>query len=649
MNANSANIQPSLIKLLLAIAGLLVIPHIGQLKPLFIGLAFALIGWRGLSIYRPKLLPNKWILLPLALLLGFIVMKNFGMAFGRDASSSLLIILMGLKLLESRNQRDVQAVIYMCFFVLITPFLFDQRIELALYGLLVFFALLFALIINNSQSDSLKNIALLRICGSVLLQAIPLMLVFFLLFPRMIGPLWSMPDEQSAVSGLSDQINPGSVSNLALSAETAFRVRFRSSAPTQKELYWRGPVFWETNGQRWVLRPPRKASFQRAINWPKKTSDYQYTLMMEPHKQFWLYALDSPSSAPDKVRLSADRQLLLAAKLSRNLSFELRSSISNRLTQLNEEDRQRGLKIPENTNPKVLALAEKWRSISAKPRHIVRQALQYYNREFYYTLTPPSLGSDPIAEFLFETKRGFCGHFATSFATLMRAAGIPARLIGGYQGGVYNQLGDFYTIRQADAHVWVEVWLDEEGWVRVDPTAAIAPNRIEHSIDASLQRLNGEINFILSPPDGIRRWAQQLNWVLHSVDYYWQNAVLAYGPEKQHEFLAGFGIIDWRDMITWLSILSATLIGLSMAVFFILQRPSIDPVQQSYLKLCKKLAKKSSRRFSYETSSDYFSRIQPYYPEKKPQLKTLNRLYLASRYGSTAAAEFIEAVAKLKL
>jgi len=649
MNTNTTQLQPSLIKLLLAIAGLLIIPHIGQLNPLFVSLAFALLVWRGLCLYYPKLLPNKWLLLPLAILLGFIVMKTFGMAFGRDASSSLLIILMGLKLLESRSERDAQAVIYMGFFVLITPFLFDQRIELAIYAMLVFFALLFALIINNSQSNSLKNPALLRICGSILLQAIPLMLVFFLLFPRMIGPLWSMPDEQSAVSGLSDQINPGSVSNLALSAETAFRVRFINQAPSQKELYWRGPVFWETDGQRWVLNPPRKKSFQRAVNWPEKTSDYQYTLMMEPHKQFWLYALDSPTSAPDKVSLSADRQLLLNTKLSRNLSFELRSSISRRLMQLNKEDRERGLKIPENTNPKVLELAEKWRSISAEPRNIIRQALQYFNREFYYTLTPPSLGSDPTAEFLFETKRGFCGHFATSFATLMRAAGIPARLIGGYQGGVYNQLGGFYTIRQADAHVWVEVWLAEEGWVRIDPTAAIAPNRIEHSVDASLQRLNGEINFILNPPDGIRQWAQQLNWVLHSIDFYWQNAVLAYGPEKQHEFLAGFGILDWQDMITWLSIISALMIGLSITVFFILQRPKTDPVQQAYLKLCKKLAKKSSTRLPHETSSNYFARIHSYYPEKVHQLNILNRLYLASRYGRVAGEKFIKAAAKLKI
>jgi len=649
MSTKTAPIQNSLIKLLLLIACLLIIPHSTHLKPLFIGLAFALLIWRSLSLVWTWLTPSKWVLLPLALGLGFIVLNNFGMSFGRDASSSLLIILMGLKLLESRNQRDAQAVIYLYFFVLITPFLFDQRIELALYGLMIFFALLFALIINNSNVESLKNPALLRICGAVLLQAIPLMLVFFLLFPRMIGPLWSMPDEQSAVSGLSDEINPGAVSNLALSNETAFRVRFNSNAPLHKDLYWRGPVFWETDGKKWFLTPPKKESFQRAIKWSEKSDDFQYTLMMEPHKQFWLYALDSPSHAPNNAHLSHDRQLMLKAKLNRNLSFELRSSTSTALLQLSKEDKVRGLKIPENTHPKVFKLVQQWTDSAKNTKDIINKALSYYHREFYYTLTPPSLGEDPIAEFLFETKRGFCGHFATSFATLMRVAGIPARLVGGYQGGVYNKLGDFYTIRQADAHVWVEVWLTKEGWVRIDPTAAIAPNRIEHSVDASQQRLNGDINFLINPPEGFNKLAQQLNWLIHSVDYYWQNAVLAYGPEKQLEFLSNFGIMNWADMLLSLAAFSAIVLLLSISILFYLQRHAPDPVQAAYLKLCKRLGKKAGKRENFETSSDYFSRIGKDYPEKNHELKALNELYLKCRYGRKPTQAYIRAATNFRL
>ncbi|PCI23228.1 MAG: transglutaminase [Piscirickettsiaceae bacterium] len=642
------NIQASLVKLLLVICALLIMPHINNLQPMFIAVAFGLLAWRSLVLWRPKAMPHKYLLLPISVALALLVLKTFGMSLGRDASSSLLIILMGLKLLESRTSRDIQAVIYMCFFVLITPFLFDQRIEIAAYALIVFFMLLFALVINNTPGVSLKNTPLLRLSGMVLLQAIPLMLVFFILFPRMIGPLWAMPDDHSAVSGLTDSINPGQISNLALSDKIAFRVRFKGPAPKQKDLYWRGPVFWETDGKAWTLTPPRKDSFNRAKPIPFNTADYQYTLMMEPHQQFWLYALDLPSAAPKNTRLTHDHQLILRQKLSRNLSFDLTSSTQARLKNLSEQDKIRALALPTNTDPRVYTLAKQWLADSTSDTMVINKALQFYNDSFYYTLRPPSLGKNPVAEFLFESKRGFCGHFATSFATLMRAADIPSRLVGGYQGGIYNKLGNFYTVRQADAHVWVEVWLGKVGWVRVDPTAAIAPNRIEHSIDLSQQRFNSPIQFLLTPPEGINKWLQELSWVVHSINYYWQNAVLAYGPEKQLDFLSNFGIGDWGDMVIWLASLSGLILLVSMGILFYIQRQRHDPVQKAYLSLCKKLSKKVGERQQHETASDYFELVIQQYPALSNELLTLRTQYLNTRYGHTEAIDFIASAKKLK-
>jgi len=647
--APSSTIQPSLLKLLLVIAALLVLPHIQHLDPTFIIISFALLAWRALAIWSPKTLPHKLLLLPLSIGLALLVLKTFGMSLGRDASSSLLIILMGLKLIESRTARDIQAVIYMCFFVLITPFLFDQRIELALYALIIFFLLLFALTLNNTRGFSLKNIPLLRLSGLVLLQAIPLMLVFFLLFPRMIGPLWAMPDNNTAISGLTDTINPGQVSNLALSDETAFRVRFKGAPPKQKDLYWRGPVFWETDGQAWTMTPPRKEAFNRAKAIPNNSNDYQYTLMMEPHNQFWIYALDLPNKAPNLTRLSHDHQLILDNKLSRNLSFDIRSSTQTKINDLSKNDRARALMLPTTMDPRVIALAQQWSSSSTRPQQIVNKALTFYNDEFYYTLKPPSLGANPVAEFLFDTKRGFCGHFSSSFATLMRAANIPARLVGGYQGGLYNNIGNFIEVRQADAHVWVEIWLREKGWVRVDPTAAIAPNRIELSIDVSQNRRNGEVNFLLTPPKGLGKWMQQLNWFLHSVDYHWQNAVLAYGPEKQLDFLSNVGILDWGDMVIWLALLSGLLLLTSIIVVLILQKKTHDPIQKAYLTLCKKLAKKIGARQPHETATHYFNRAIKHYPQKTEDLTNLRILYLKTRYKKGAEQLFIQNVKYFKL
>ncbi len=642
-------IKPNLIKLLIAIGVLLIVPHIASLPTSFILIAFTLLVWRALTLWIPKTLPNKWLLLPLAIGLGFFVLKTYGMSLGRDASSSLLILLMGLKLLESRTARDAQAVIYMSFFILITPFLFEQQITIALYALFIFYLLLLALVINNTQSESLINPPLLRLSGFVLLQSLPLMLIFFVLFPRMVGPLWAMPDEQSAISGISNTINPGSVSNLALSDETAFRVRFNSPAPPQKDLYWRGPVFWETNGQSWTLTPPKQDSFKQATPLAEKKSDIHYTLMMEPHHQFWLYALDIPASAPKTARLTHDHQLVLANKLSRNISFDIRSTTQEVITKLSDNDLKRALKVPDNIDPRTFALANSWVKTSPDKSAIVKRALLFFNNEFYYTLKPPSLGKNPVAKFLFETKRGFCGHFATSFATLMRIAGIPTRLIGGYQGGVYNKVGDFYNIRQADAHVWTEVWLADKGWLRVDPTAAIAPNRIEHSIDPSLQRINSDINFLLNPPEGIHEWIQQIKWGINSFDYYWQNAVLAYGPEKQLNFLSGFGILDWVDMVKWLAILSVLTLIIFLSVILIRQNQTHDPVQKAYLAFCKKYAKKFGVHLPHETATDYFNRAIKNYPEKTEQLKTLKTLYLNTRYGKAAEQVFIQGVKHFKL
>ncbi len=637
-------LQPTIIKLLISIGVLLIIPHIGELPLPFIVIGFSLLGWRALTLWFPNTLPSKWLLLPLSIGLAFFVLKTFGMSLGRDASSSLLIILMGLKLLESRSSRDTQAVIYLNFFILITPFLFEQYIEIATYAFCVFFLLLFSLTINNTQCHRLKNPGLLRISAAILFLSVPLMLIFFIFFPRMIGPLWAMPNQQSAISGLSDTINPGNVSNLALSDKTAFRVRFDGTAPKQKDLYWRGPVFWETDGRSWTLTPPKSDSFKRAKAINNEGLDIQYTLMMEPHHQYWLFALDIPAAAPKNARLTHDHQLILNKKLSRNISFNIRSTSQKIQAKPSDNDLNRALHIPDNTDPRVFDLANKWLKANADNQGVIKQALEFYNKEFYYTLKPPSLGQDPVSEFLFDTKRGFCGHFATSFATLMRAAGIPSRLVAGYQGGVYNKVGDFYNIRQADAHVWVEVWLEEAGWVRIDPTAAIAPNRIEHSIDPSSQQANSDINFLITPPEGFQQWAQQLKWALNSLDYYWQNAVLAYGPEKQLNFLSNLGIFDWRGMVKWLAVLSGLVLIGSIGAVLLLQKKSHDAVQTAYLVLCKSLAKRIGQRQPHETTTDYFNRAIKQYPQRAGDLTTLKTLYLNTRYGKEAEHSFIQQV-----
>lgn len=642
-------LNPSVIKLLLLIATLLVLPHIGSLQVIFIAVSLLLIAWCAAAHYFKRFLPNKWLLLALSLLLAFLVLRLHGMSLGREASSSFLLVLLGLKLLECRSNRDVLAVIFVSFFVLITPFLFDQTIGLALYSLCLFFLLLSALVVNNTNLDILGGQFPYRFAGVIMLLALPLMILSFLLFPRMIGPLWAMPsDASNAISGISDTINPGQISQLALSKETAFRARFIDQPPAHNQLYWRGPVFWNTDGRQWTLSPSKTIK-QQAIRGPVSTT-FQYSIVMEPHQQVWLYALDSPIKAPADVKITEDRQLISNKKLSRSRAFDFTSSIQPTSETISKEDKTRALALPDNTDIRILQLASSWRNDTRSDMGVINNGLAFFNKEsFYYTLTPPQLGNDPVADFLFDSKRGFCGHYATSFAVVLRAAGIPSRLVAGYQGGLYNSVGNFWEVRQADAHVWVEAWVQSLGWVRIDPTAAISPNRIQHAIDLDEQRIGDEIKFFIKPPDGLARWGQQLNSILQTVDYYWESGVLAYGPEVQNEFLANFGLHGWEDMVLWLAILSAAFLLIFSLYLYRLKPNKIDPGQKAYLCFCKKLARRYGEKRPSDTSLAYFSRISESLPSFRERLLQVRVHYLHCRYGGGRIDPLLASIKSFKL
>jgi len=635
-NMNALNretvITPLCLKLLLLCGFLLVLPHIGNLKPEFIVISLVLLTWRTLTVKFPQYMPNKWLLLPLSILLALFILKSFGMSFGRDASSSLLIVLLALKLLECRRSRDVVASVFVGFFVLITPFLFDQTILLALYSLCIFLLLLLTLLINTTGQVTLQGFTLFRLTATIFLQAIPLMLIGFLLFPRMIGPLWALPDNTSnAVSGISDTINPGQISNLALSSATAFRVTFEGEPPEQKDLYWRGAVFYETDGIKWQYKANYKVA--EKLTDSAKPTEYKYTVIMEPHHQRWLYSLDLPSHKVANSKLSEDSQLMLSKKLGRTLSYTLTSNNASNKN-LTDTLKKRALNLPKNTSDNILELAGNFRKNSSNDLEIVNKALQHFNQQdFFYTLNPPLLGKNPNDEFLFKTKQGFCSHYASAFTVLMRAANIPARIIAGYQGGVHNTLGSFWEIRQADAHVWVEVWLENSGWTRVDPTAAIAPERISNSINLAEQLRAGEVNFNINRPDGFMAFAQQAKWLLNTIDYYWQSGVLAYGPENQAEFLNKAGIKGWEDMVKWLTIFSVSFLVLLIIYLNFSKKTKPDKAQQILLAFCKRLSKKYGERRSYETVSDYFERVKKQNAQLTTSLNAINKSYLDCRYG----------------
>ncbi|MBZ0093698.1 MAG: DUF3488 and transglutaminase-like domain-containing protein, partial [Sulfuricellaceae bacterium] len=559
--------------------------------------------------------------------------------FGRDAGVAMVILLLGLKLLELRTLRDGLLLILLGYFLAITQFLYSQSLGMAVYLLLATLLLTAALIQLNQTGSRARPIAsALRLSTVLLAQAAPIMLVLFFLFPRISGPLWGMPnDALSGVTGLSNEMSPGSISRLSQSDAVAFRVEFQGAPPPPQSLYWRGPVLWRTDGRLWTEgRPaPQAKSGYQGLGQP-----VSYTVSLEPNDRNWLLALDLPATAPPNARMTADFQVLSDHPVSRRLRYRMSSYLRYRTGDLPPQERQRALQLPVRGNPRTLALAASWRRLG-QPEAIVRQALAYYrDRHFSYTLTPPALpGRDPVDRFLFDTRQGFCEHYAGSFVLLMRAAGVPARVVTGYQGGEFNSFARYMIVRQADAHAWAEVWLQGRGWVRIDPTAAAAPERLASGAEAALGG-----GGILGLPAAFQldaAWLRKLRDAWDVLNGGWNLWVLGYSQERQLQLLShlGLGLLSWQDMAIGLMLAVGGL--LAVLAFFLLRRNTIkrDPVQAAYRLFCRRLARRGMPRQANEGPLDYAARAVLAVPERYDDIAAIGALYAELRYGTEAAPE----------
>ncbi|MGH8538961.1 MAG: transglutaminaseTgpA domain-containing protein, partial [Stenotrophobium sp.] len=520
--------QRSLLRLITVLA-LVIAPHVLHLplwETLLIG---AVMGWRVLAALRQWPLPRT---IPRAV----ITFASFGGVYasfhgisGQSAGTALLCVMAALKLLEMRARRDVMIVVLLMYFILVTHFLFSQEIWTVAYLLASAVAITALLMDCNHTGESLPAGMLLRRGGIMVAQALPLMLMMFILFPRIPGPLWGIPSDTGAGrSGLSDSMMPGDIENLILSDAVAFRVRFVGKAPPPDQRYWRGPVFDFFDGRGW--KPSAASQWMRPDSATFSGEATGYQIILEPTQQKWLFALDLPTLAtlPSGMALHGAYVLMADKPVRERLMYQLRSYPHYQLqAQLNPAERAVTLQLPFRSDPRARALAQQWRDQNPGDAQIVQRALAMYRSEpFYYTLHPPKLGADSVDEFLFDTRRGFCEHYASSFTFLMRAAGIPARVVTGYQGGEKNEVGGYYIVHQYDAHAWSEVWLAGQGWVRVDPTAAVAPNRVEQGLASALTAAEGLPGFLTRRSQILIDLSARWDW----VNDRWNRWVLAYGP-----------------------------------------------------------------------------------------------------------------------
>jgi transglutaminase-like putative cysteine protease len=567
-----------------------------------------------------------------------LVFKQYGTLLGRDAGSALLAVMLALKFLELRRLRDYMLGVFLIYFLIVIGFLYSQDMWLVLYLVAVFVATTATLV--RLALPAVSGRRALRLATLLLAQALPLMLVLHLLFPRLAGPLWGLPqDALSGSTGLSETMQPGTINQLSLSEAIAFRARFSSDLPKASELYWRAIVLTRTDGRNWTRAKPVRAQ----LAYQAESPALHYTLTLEPSQFPWLPALEMPALVPEGARV-ATGLVLESVQLPRERRvFEMSAHTRYRMRALRPDERREALALP-GPSARVQALATRLAN-NRQDAETVQAALAHFRQQaFYYTLLPPLLGDDPVDEFLFESRRGFCEHYSAAFVTLMRAAGIPARVVTGYQGGEFNPAGRYFIVRQSDAHAWAEVWLAGRGWTRVDPTAAVAPERIEYGADA-LRRLVargarlGELVPGALDLDWFERVRRDTRLTLDTVQNGWQRWVLGYNLNRQREFLTALGLNEYTGarLVGLLALVIATVIGAYVLASW--PRPTRrDPVQGSYRRLCRKLARIGLVRAPHEGPVAFTARCIREHPALTGPLHALTGQYVELRYGHDPAA-----------
>ncbi len=619
--------------------------HADRLPLWCIGAVLALVAWRLASGTGRIAAPGTWIRNGIAIALLLAVGAYFGGVSGLAAGTALLAVMGALKLLETHTPRDHMVMIAVTLFLTAAACLDRQDLwRVPLYVGQIWLTCA-TLGVVATPAVPLARREAFRLAGRTLVFALPVALVAFVLFPRVQGQLWALPGAGSAITGLSNEMSPGAIGQLSESNEPAFRVRFAGTSPTPGELYWRGPVLHDFDGYTWRRDETRLRRAPLDYTGPA----YTYRVTLEPHQQRWLLALDTPFGSPQPdIDFTADYQLLADRAVTQPISYEARSSTATRAREpLDAPARSQALRLPPGRNLRSIALARDMRSRAPDDARFVGDVLGLFGKGgFVYSLTPPKLDLNSVDDFLFNTRVGFCGHYASAFVTLMRAAGIPARIVTGYQGGEWNPLGGYLIVRQSDAHAWAEVWLTERGgWNRVDPTGMVAPDRLTRGFLGGLADAGAR----LGAASRDLGWAQRalLGW--DAVNTWWKNRVIEFDLGSQLAMLGRLGFEDPGVEVLRILLLVGLLLWLGwIGLQFSRSRaamPRTDALGQSYRRLCQRLERAGApRRAAHQGPLAYRDAIAAFDPALGAQVAPLLEAYSALRFGAVAEAGEVEAL-----
>lgn len=638
---------------MLGALALVVAPHLLHL-PLWIGvLIVACVTWRILIFIGRLGFPNKFFKVIIVFLaLPLTIAEYRGSGAGLDAAVCMLILGTVFKLLEMRQRRDMLIVVCLCYVLTMVGFIYSQTILAALHALLTFVVITGALVTlqRDNQRSSLKGNGKLAL--RLVVQAVPLAIVLFVLVPR-IAPLWTMPVPVSSnKTGVTDEMSPGNISNLSRSAELAFRVSFENNAPLQDQMYWRGLVFDFFDGRSWRRTASAFQSYamiERFQNRPQgeiKGGAVDYDVILEPTQQSWIYALQLADVDASDIRQDRYYTLHTENPVTQRYRYKMRSHLSNETDlELSGILRSRALQLPEpDANPNSHQLAERLRAQSSGDLDYANRVMRYFREQpFYYTLMPPELGEASIDDFLFNSLQGFCEHYASSFVYLMRAAGVPARVVVGYQGGETNPFEGYTMVYQYNAHAWAEIWLEGQGWVRMDPTGAVAPERISEGAQAVMGDQPGFLDDSRFSMMRFRNteWLNTLRLRLDAMDYAWNRWVISYDEDLQLQLLeAVFGDRGKQALLYALG--ASILLFFIIAAFFLLggrKRDTRDQATRLYLRLLVDLAGSGLSRQRGEGPLDFANRVARSRPDIAADMTRITALYVRMSYAQDAQEE----------
>jgi len=635
-----------------ALAGGLLL-HIDRLPPWIPAAALILMLWR-LAAARTRIpLPGQIGKVMLVLAIAFGVYARYHTFNGLAPGTSLLTLMAALKMLETRRRRDRMVLIGAGLFLLLAACLDRQSLARAPLYLAQSWLCCTALAIV--ATDGLPARAGLMIAGRTLLLAVPLAALLFLFFPRLAGSFWALPRGEEALTGLSDSMTPGSIGKLTTSYDVAFRARFEGAVPAPEQRYWRGPVLHDFDGATWT----RGAGDARArVPWQFSGPPWRYRVALEPSRHRWWFALDTPAQSPDaSVRLTSAYELIAQRPVSDPTSYEALSYTAKGATPpLSDWEYYEDSRLPPERNPRSVALARQLRARAGSDAAFVAAALEFLRSGgFVYSLEPEQLGAEQIDDFLFRTRTGFCGHYASAFSVLMRAGGVPARVVTGYLGGEWNSIGGYLMVRQSDAHAWVEVWLTGRGWTRVDPTAVVEPARLQRgAFDLLPEAMSTSTRLLRASP-----WLTHLLQRWDAANSWWNERVVKFDYGTQIDVLEFLGIhakdaraLGWAfiaALLGWLAVIAWTFRGGARA-------PRPDTTARAYALLCRKLARGGLAREPQQGPLAYAQALRTGRPGLTPETQALLERYAQLRYGKPSpqthareVEEFARAVRRLRV